>query len=248
MAENYAAQARISSDFASPGRIMNMLLKSLVITVLLALTAKSAAAADIAPTGFGALELRGDTAVSAGAAFEVSIYLADSMNVVGGFDLQIEFDYGALVFDSAVLGKHTKGQWEYFTVRSGLLRPEEENSTAAFIRLLSIADSQDPANKHPDSAALVGPGEIARLYLYATDRKDYQGKTAELKFLWNKCSDNSFSDKSGNRLMLASSAIAADGSIIKTEHYSGPAAKCFTTGYNPPTRSFTFVNFAVRIR
>ena len=196
---------------------------------------------------FGAVELRGDTAVAPGVAFQVSIYLTDSTSVIGGFNLLIEFDYGALVLDSAILGKHTSGQWEYFTFRSALLDPKDEKSTAAYIRLLAIADNQDAGNKHPDSSSLVGPGEIARLYLYSTERQDYQGKKTELKFLWEKCADNTFSDKSGNRLMLASSVNGADGKILTAERYSGPATSCFASRYNPPTRSFNYLNHSIRI-
>ena len=196
---------------------------------------------------FGTVELRGDTTVAPGAAFQVSIYLTDSANVVGGFNLLIEFDYGALVLDSAVLGKHTSGQWEYFTFRSALLDPKDEKNTSAYIRLLAIADNQDAGNKHPDSSSLVGPGEIARLYLYSTERKEYQGKKTELKFLWEKCADNTFSDKSGNRLLLAGSVIGTDGKILTAERYSGPTTSCFTSKYNPPARSFTYLNHSIRI-
>ncbi len=196
---------------------------------------------------FGAVELRGDSVVAPGAAFQVSIYLTDSTNVIGGFNLLIEFDYGALVLDSAVLGRHTSEQWEYFTFRSALLDPKDEKSTSAYIRLLAIADNQDAGNKHPDSSSLVGPGEIARLYLYSTERQDYQGKMTELKFLWEKCADNTFSDKSGNRLMLAGSVMGTDSKILTAERYSGPATSCFTSKYNPPTRSFTYLNHSIRI-
>ncbi len=200
------------------------------------------------PSKFGTVELRGDSIVVPGAPFEISLYLTDTTTVVGGFNLLIEFDYGALVFDSAVLGQHTKGQWEYFTFRSALLKPDDEKSTAAFIRLLAIADNQDPGNKHPDSTSLVGPGEIVKLYLYATDRGDYSGKTTGLKFLWEKCADNTFSDKSGNRLMLASSVMGADAKLITAERYGGPSESCFKTGYNPPTRAFGFANLSFRIQ
>lgn len=200
------------------------------------------------PAKFGTVELRGDSLVAPGAPFEISVYLADSTTVVGGFNLLIEFDFGALVFDSAVFGQHTKGQWEYLTVRSALLRPDDEKSTAAFIRLLAIADSQDPDNKHPDSTSLVGPGELARLYLYASDRIDYSGTTTNLKFLWEKCADNTFSDKSGNRLMLASDVIGADRKVITAEHYRGPIESCFKSGYNPPERTFRYVNHSNKIR
>ncbi len=224
-----------------------MLFRALYVLLVKCLLFSPIAFGDDLRVGFGSVELRGDTAVAPGAAFEVSLYLTDSTNMIGGFNLLIEFDYGALVLDSAVLGKHTSGQWEYFTFRSALLDPKNEKSSAAYIRLLAIADNQDAGNKHPDSSSLVGPGEIARLYLYSTERKDYQGKKTELKFLWEKCADNTFSDKSGNRLMLAAAVIGADGKAITAERYKGPVASCFASKYNPPTPSFTYLNHSIRI-
>ncbi len=197
--------------------------------------------------GTGRVELRADSTVTAGSVFVVSVFLVDTVNIIGGFDLQIEFDYGALVFDSAVLGSHTKGNWEYFMARSALLKPEDSASTAGFIRLLAIADEQDAANKHPDPLSLVGPGEIARLYLYASERKEYSGTSTDLKFLWNKCSDNSFSDPSGNRLLLADIVFDGGGKRVSVDRYSGPAMKCFSTGYNAPRRAFTFANLTMKI-
>lgn len=230
-----------------PERITNMLFRTLFIVLVTCLFSGPVTFADDQQVRFGAVALRGDTAVAPGAAFEISIYLTDSTTVVGGFNLLIEFDYGALVLDSVVLGKHTSGQWEYFTFRSALLDPKDEKSTAAYIRLLAIADNQDAGNKHPDSSSLVGPGEIARLHLYSTERQDYQGKTTELRFLWEKCADNTFSDKSGNRLMLAASVIGRDGKVVTAERYRGPATSCFASRYNPPTRSFTYLNHSIRI-
>ncbi len=224
-----------------------MLFRTLVAIACLCLLSENLVSAQDKPGQFGAVELRGDSAVAPGTAFQVAVFLNDSANVVGGFNLLIEFDSGALVMDSAVLGQHTAGEWEYFTFRSGRLRPEEEVSTAAYLRMLAIADNQDPANKHPDSSSLVGPGEIARLYLYATDRKDYQGRKTELKFVWEKCADNTFSDRSGNRLMLAATVTGADGKRVTAEHYSGPPAGCFSSKYNPPTRSFNYLNHSIRI-
>ncbi|MGB5106004.1 MAG: hypothetical protein WBP42_04740, partial [Candidatus Zixiibacteriota bacterium] len=171
------------------------------------------------------VELRGDSAVAGGGTFTVSIFLTDSSKTIGGFDFLIEFDNGAIVFDSATYGAHTAGQWEYFTSRSALLAPENSTSTAAFMRVLGIADNQDAAKKHPDPKSLVGPGELVRLYLYATDRKEYVGKVSELRFLWNKCSDNSISDLTGNQLLLAAKVTDASGILITAERYAGPARK-----------------------
>ncbi len=189
------------------------------------------------PVSLPRVELRGDTVVAPGSPFAVS-----------GFDIMFEFDFGALVFDSAALGAHTAGQWEYFTSRSALLAPNDTGSTAAFIRLLAIADNQDAANKHPKPESLVGPGEIARIYLYASERKEYQGKTTALRFLWNKCSDNTISDLSGNQLLLAAKVRGADGTIVTDERYSGPGKSCLRTGYNAPLPVFEFVNHSILIR
>lgn len=194
------------------------------------------------------VELRGDTAVAPGSTFTVSIFLTDTNRIIGGFDILVEFDFGAFVFDSASFGGHTAGQWEYFTARSALLAPEDSNSTAAFIRVLGIADNQDAANKHPDPKSLVGPGELVRIYLYATERREYKGKSSELRFLWQKCSDNSISDLSGNQLLIGNKVSNTKGHIVEDERYSGPLRKCLTTGHNAPIRAFDFVNHSILIK
>lgn len=200
------------------------------------------------PTKFGRIELRADSTIVPGAPFTLSIYLTDTTILLGGFDLLLEFDFGALVLDSATLGQHTAGQWEYFTSRSDLQKPQDSASTAGFVRLLAIADNQDAANKHPDPLSLKGPGEIVRLHFYASDRKEFRGVTTNLRFLWNKCSDNSISDQSGNQLYLADRVVGDDGQSITLEHYSGPGAKCLSTGRNAPVKAFGFKNRTLRFR
>lgn len=229
-------------------RIRNMLNCKTIVALLVISAALCCELSAEAPAPLPRVELRGDTVVTPGSSFAVSLYLTDSVRTIGGFDIMFEFDFGALVFDSAALGAHTAGQWEYFTSRSALLAPNDTGSTAAFIRLLAIADNQDAANKHPKPESLVGPGEIARIYLYASERKEYQGKTTALRFLWNKCSDNTISDLSGNQLLLAAKVRGADGTIVTDERYSGPGKSCLRTGYNAPLPVFEFVNHSILIR
>lgn len=199
---------------------------------------------------FASVRLRADSVIAPGSEFAVSILLSDTTQPVGGFNLLIEYDFGALVFDSALRGDLTHGEWEYFAVRSDLLDKTEEADHRAFVRLVGIADSNDPENKTPSPRSLVGPGELVRLYFYATDHSDYYGKPTSLRFRWDKCDDNSFSDLSGNRLYLSRYVFDYDGKIISDSVgiYSGSPSRCVTRSISPPIRAFDFCSAKFVIR
>lgn len=220
---------------------------SLLSVVLLAPFGSRLAMSEGKPAS-NALELRGDSVVTAGGEFTVSLYLTDSLRIVGGFNFYIEYDYGALVLDSAVLGSHVAKQWEYFTSRSGRIEDSDTGSAKGFVRLVAIADSHDSANAHPNPASLKGPGEFVKLHFYASEHKKYAGQLTTLRFLWSKCSDNSFSDPSGNKLMVASTVVDHLGNAETLPEYSGPDSTCFRSRHNTPTREFELRNHAFRIK
>jgi hypothetical protein len=114
---------------------------------------------------------------------------------------------------------------------------------------VSIADMYN-IEGHPDSASLVGPGEFIRIFFYAADRLADTEKRLQLRFLWQKCGDNSLADQSGNKLFLARDVLAADGTLLEgdSSEHAGPAADCFTSGINPPLPLFDFQNLEIATR
>jgi hypothetical protein len=198
----------------------------------------------------GTVAIKCDSVAEAGGEFIVGLVFSDTTVPVAGFNLNIEYDRGALVLDSAVLGSLTVGEWEYFTSRSGLIDRSDSGSAAGFIRLVALADRQDAGNKTPKPRSLVGPGELARIYFYVSERKEYQGRSTFLRFIWTKCDDNSFSDKNGIKLYVSRDVFDATGKRLTNgvDKYAGAANNCFSSRNNAPVRVFDFRSAAAVIR
>ncbi len=223
----------------------------LALAVMLGSSGTSVMAQTAAPLTVttGRVVIAVDSLVAPGTGFVASVWLLDTTMMLGGFNLHLEYDHNALVFDSATFGALTKGEWEYLAVRTGKLTSGDSLAVASFIRMVGLADQQDAANRHPSARSQVGPGEVARLYFYATDDRDFRGLTLPLRFRWGKCDDNSFSDKSGHVLLVGRSVVEGDGRAIAAADstHAGPREDCFKRRYNAPVRAFDFRNATVRI-
>ncbi len=236
------------------------ILRCVVVIALFALGAELSAAQDTPQQKqpmnttvnelHGTLIIRADSVAAPGSVIVVGVAFADTTISFAGFSLNIEYDRGALVFDSATLGSLTTGEWEYFMTNSGLLDKADSVGSPGFVRLVGLADQQDEAKRTPKPRSLVGPGEIAKLYFYVGDRAEYQGKSTWLRFAWGKCDDNSFSDPKGLRLFLCRKAYDVEGKLISsgTARYSGPSNNCFRSKRNPPERWFDFRNARILIK
>ncbi|TFH64031.1 MAG: hypothetical protein E4G91_07085 [Candidatus Zixiibacteriota bacterium] len=198
----------------------------------------------------GTMAISCDSIATAGNEFVVDLIFSDTTMPVAGFNLNIEYDRGVLVFDSATLGSLTAGEWEYFSSRSGLIDRSDSGSAAGFIRLVALADQPDAENKAPKPRSLVGPGELVRIYFYVSERKEYQGRPTFLRFIWTKCDDNSFSDRKGIKLYVSRDVYDATGKRLTNgvDKYAGAANNCFSSRRNAPVRVFDFRSAAVMIR
>ncbi|MFH2054999.1 MAG: hypothetical protein ABIJ61_03490 [bacterium] len=179
--------------------------------------------------------------IEAGAEFALGVFCADTTLPLGGFNLLIEYDFGDLVLDSATLGSLTTGEWEYFDISTGFVNREDEADLRTWLRLVAIADSH-AESKHPSARSLVGPGELARLYFFATDA--LAADSTGLRFFWRDCGDNSFSDLSGNKLLLA---VETDSVRIDGMSYRGVDPECYDNRRNPPLPVISFRNIWLRI-
>ena len=198
----------------------------------------------------GAMAIKCDSIAIAGREFIVGLVFSDTTMPVAGFNLNIEYDRGALVFDSATLGSLTLGEWEYFGSRSGLIDRSDSGSAAGFIRLVALADQQDARNKTPKPRSLVGPGELVRIYFYVSERKEYRGLSTFLRFIWTKCDDNSFSDKSGIKLYASRDVYDPTSKRLTTgvDKYAGASNNCFSSRNNAPVRVLDFRSTAAVIK
>jgi hypothetical protein len=194
--------------------------------------------------------IRCDSVAAAGGEFIVGLVLSDTTTPVAGFNVNIEYDRGALLFDSATLGSLTAGEWEYFSSRSGLMDRADSGGSAGFIRLVALADRQDTLHKTPKPRSLVGPGELVRIYFYVSERKEYRERSTLLRFIWTKCDDNSFSDKSGIKLYVSRDVYDFAGKRLTNgvDKYAGASGNCFAAKNNAPVREFDFRSAVAVIR
>jgi hypothetical protein len=225
-----------------------MLLTLLVTTCLLTgAPADSLNPFDTTQPPIGSIILTADSAITPGDTFSVSLALADSTVEVGGFNFLIEYDYGSLVFDSATFGELTQGEWEYFQYRPDLSEQKDTTDPRGYLRLVGIADMYDVEGS-PSPRSMVGPGELVRLFFYAADKLANKEQTVELKFLWQKCGDNSISDASGNRLYLSHQVFDGKGDLMEKGpvEYLGASTGCFRSTVNPPAKAFDFHNLQIK--
>jgi hypothetical protein len=191
-----------------------------------------------------------DSVVGQGSNIVATVVLADTSLSLAGFVLSIEYDRGALVFDSAALGSLTAGEWEYFFSKAGLADDSGSVDPHGLIRLVGLADQQDVQKRTPKPRSLVGPGELVRLYFYVAERKEHLDKATDLRFVWTKCDDNSFSDKSGVILYLSREVYAPDGKRVSggSGKYAGASGKCFSARRNAPRKYIDFYSTQMTIR
>ncbi len=149
----------------------------------------------------------------------VPVTLSSDELSLGGYNLLIHYDASALSFVSAEIGDPLKAcydplkpslpggsGWEYFTYRFGADGNCSGSCPSGLLRLVAMAETNNGAN-HPGCHGLKNPynlkGEIAHLKFYVTSNVTYECQYIEIGFVWLDCSDNSFSDTTGNLLYIA---------------------------------------------
>jgi len=167
----------------------------------------------------------------------VPINLSGSALSLAGYNLLIHYDGSALSFVSAEIGaplqpcaKNGSG-WEYFTYRFGADGNCGGPCPSGMLRLVALAETNNGPN-HPGCGGTKDPfdiyGEIANLKFYVTNDRNYECQYVEVGFAWLDCSDNSFSDPTGNKLYIAANkavhtfewdGLDLDSVLIPCEHY-----------------------------
>jgi len=142
----------------------------------------------------------------------VPITLSSDELSLGGYNLLIHYDASALSFVMAEIGDPLKpcakqgSGWEYFTYRFGSDGNCGGPCPTGLLRVVALAETNNGAN-HPGCNGTKNPynlkGEIASLKFYVTSDATFECEYIEIGFVWLDCSDNSFSDTTGNVLYIA---------------------------------------------
>jgi hypothetical protein len=142
----------------------------------------------------------------------VPVILSGSALELAGYSLLIYYDASALSFVSAEIGDPLKpcvlggSGWEYFTYRFGAQGNCGGPCPSGLLSLTALAETNNGPN-HPGCGGTMDPyelyGEIADLKFYVTNDRTYECQFVEIGFAWIDCSDNSFSDPTGNILYIA---------------------------------------------
>ncbi len=158
--------------------------------------------------------IEGPPCVNPGSRAIVNI-TAESFNDVAGYDLLIGYDASALTFLRADVGDAVNG-WEYFTYRIGDLGNCEAPCPSGLIKLVAIADINNGAH-HPPPEQLHPSGVIATLSFRVTSDLNFGGQRVPVKFFWMDCTDNGFSDPTGQYLYVDHMIFSPEGNIIWNE-------------------------------
>jgi hypothetical protein len=140
----------------------------------------------------------------------VPVILSGSALSLAGYNLLIYYDASALSFVSAEIGDQLKPcdkqglGWEYFTYRFGADGNCGGPCPSGLLRLVALAETNNGAN-HPGCGGdpFDAYGEIADLKFYVTNDRTYECQFTAIGFAWIDCSDNTFSDPTGNILYAA---------------------------------------------
>jgi hypothetical protein len=182
----------------------------------------------------------------------------ETHNSIAGFDLLLAYDASAIIFLNAQIGPAISG-WEYFTYRYGAQGNCEGSCPSGMVRVVAIADiNNGPA--HPPTDQLDPQGIIGSLNFRVMNDANLGGQNIPISFFWYDCGDNTFSDPTGQYLLVDQNIYSAEGNIIWDEandasfpesrrpDFLGAADSCMGGGTKTvPVRCVTFRNGALCI-
>ncbi|MFH2055935.1 MAG: hypothetical protein ABIJ61_08255, partial [bacterium] len=133
----------------------------------------------------------------------VSIIKEAGSEKLGGFDILLGYDASALSFMSAEMGSAlTALGWEFFEYRYGAFGNCSGPCPSGYLRLTAIADQNNGPN-HPSGFDIPNGGELAELKFYVTNDRTYECMYAPIRFVWQDCGDNGFSNIGGDTLFIS---------------------------------------------
>ncbi|MCX6831931.1 MAG: T9SS type A sorting domain-containing protein [candidate division Zixibacteria bacterium] len=147
----------------------------------------------------------------------VPVKMGLTLLYLAGYDLLIYYDASALSFVSATIGPTfaacpNGSGWEYFTYRFGANGNCGGPCPSGLLRLVALAETNNGPNHPgcPDAFGqltkdpyVVSNTVLANLKFYVTNDRNYECQFTEIGFVWLECSDNAFSDRTGDSLHIA---------------------------------------------
>ncbi|MDH4156072.1 MAG: T9SS type A sorting domain-containing protein, partial [candidate division Zixibacteria bacterium] len=124
---------------------------------------------------------------------------------IGGFNLLLAYDATALNPTSIQEGQFIKDcGWEYFTYRFGADGNCGSACPSGLLRIVAIAETNNGDN-HP---SCFGPPdtdeyELVKIKFLVTNDRTFECQYVPIRFIWFECGDNSFSDVTGDTLMIS---------------------------------------------
>ncbi|MDD4052179.1 MAG: FlgD immunoglobulin-like domain containing protein, partial [candidate division Zixibacteria bacterium] len=143
--------------------------------------------------------------------------------------------------------------WEYFTYRYGAQGNCEGGCPSGMLRIVAIADINN-GTAHPPVEQLDPQGIIGSIIFRVMNDANLGGQNIPIGFFWYDCSDNSFSDPTGQFLLVDQSIYSAEGNITWDEandasfpeearpDFLGAADSCLAGDKTVPVRCVTFRN------
>ncbi len=132
----------------------------------------------------------------------VSIFQQASGKPIGGFDLLIQYDPSALLFNAAYPGELIdQCGWEYFTFRQGA-DGNCSGCPTGLVRIVAIAETNNGAN-HPACFMSGLTGSLVDLDFLVTNDRNFECQYVPIRFFWYDCGDNSIADRSGDTLWVS---------------------------------------------
>ncbi len=161
------------------------------------------------------LAIDGGNCVPVGVRQQVNI-LIESNQPMGGFDLLINFDASAMMFQTATIDGTAIEEWEYFQYRLG----SDDcgiGCPPGLVGFVAIADINDALNQHPPPSALTPNGVLISTTFLVANNQNLGGFYLPINFIWYSCGDNGISDPSGDNLYVDVRILGPELNVIWDE-------------------------------
>lgn len=156
--------------------------------------------------------LEPDSIAYHGQEFGVDIKINNDSVLVGGFELMLQYENAGFTFQYAEEGEALQNcDWEYFTYQYDT--PTDSTQLPSSFGMIKIVALANTNNGSPMPTCYLNGSNhltIARLHFLATNDYSYRCQTLPLRFFWNDCGDNMFTDMTGTQLLASRKVFEPD--------------------------------------